>query len=774
MAKFGIGQAVSRVEDPRLLTGRGRYTDDINRPGQATAFVLRSPHAHARIEAIDASAASAAPGVLAVLSGEDVAADGLGDLPCSMDISNRDGTPRAQVPRPILAQGRVRHVGEPVALVVAESPDQARDAAELIEVDYAELPVIVDTAAAARDGAPLVWDHVPGNICFDWEQGDAAAVEAGIAGAAHVARLELVNNRLVVNSMEPRAALADTDAVSGRSTLYTPCQTVVGLRNELAEEVLRLDPSRLRVVSTDVGGGFGMKIFLYPEQCLVVWASRRLGRPVKWTSERTEAFMSDSQGRDNVSEAELGLDQDGRFLALRVTTYAALGAYLSGAGPFVPTEAGTNMLVGLYRTSAVYVNVKGVFTNTVPVDAYRGAGRPEAAYLVERLVDAAARETGLTPDEIRRRNFIGRFPYTTPLGDTYDSGDFTALMEACMEAAAWSGAEARRHEAARRGRLGGIGMACYIEKCGGGPAETVRLEFAEDDSVAIYIGNQSNGQGHETAYAQVLSDRLGIDAASIRLVQGDSDLVESGLTGGSRALSVGGAAILGAAAQVIEKGRTVAANAMEAAAADIEFADGRFTVAGTDRSMTVFEAARAARDPANLAAGMAPGLDEVHKRQPEASTFPNGCHICELEVDPDTGAVAITRYTVVDDFGAVINPSLLAGQVHGGIVQGVGQALLEHTVYDPATGQLLSGSFTDYALPRADDVLEFDFATRNVPCTTNPLGIKGAGEAGAIGAPPAVINALVDAMYRAAGIAHIDMPATPKRIWDALHRNHTE
>ena len=769
MVKFGIGQPVSRVEDPRLLTGCGCYTADIDLPGQAHAVVLRSPHAHARVDEMDTARAATAPGVLAVLTGEDVAADGLGDIPCDVALTNRDGSPRAQVPRPILAQGRVRHVGEPVALVVAETLAQAHDAAELIEVGYTPLPSVVDTAGAAHDGAPQVWDHVPGNLCFDWENGDLTAVDAAMAKAAHITRLDLVNNRVVVNAMEPRAVLAETDEASGRTTIYTPSQGVLSLREQLAKTIFKIDLALLRVVSKDVGGSFGMKIFLYSEHCLTMWASRRLGRPVKWVAERGESFLSDSQGRDNVSHAELALDAEGHILALKVTTHAALGAYLSNFGPFVPTEAGTDMLVGLYKTPAIYVNVKGMFTNTVSVDAYRGAGRPEAAYVLERMVDAAARDMGLAPDEIRRRNFIDRLPYTTPLGDTYDSGEFTTVMEACMEAADWAGAEARRRDAARRGRLLGLGLACYVERCGGGPAETARLEFAEDrDQVTITIGNQSNGQGHETAYAQVLSDRLGIDGDAIRFVQGDSDLIDPGFTGGSRALSVGGAAVSGAAVQVIEKGRTIAANAMEAAVADIEFADGRFTVAGTDRSISVFEAARAARDPANLTDGMEPGLDESHKRQPEASTFPNGCHICEMEVDPETGAVEIVRYTVVDDFGAVVNPLMLAGQVHGGIVQGIGQALLEHTVYDSETGQLISGSFVDYALPRAGDVLPFAFSTHDVPCTTNPLGVKGSGEAGAIGAPPAVMNALVDALYRAAGVTNIDMPATQERIWHAL------
>ncbi|HET6520435.1 MAG TPA: xanthine dehydrogenase family protein molybdopterin-binding subunit [Geminicoccaceae bacterium] len=773
MAKFGIGQPVTRLEDPRLITGRGRFTDDITLPNQAYAYVLRSPHAHARIVGIDTAAAAEARGVLDVLTGEDVARDGLGDIPCLIPMKNRDGSPRAETPRPLLARERVRHVGDPVACVVAESAVAARDAAELIEVGYEPLPVALGTVEATRGGAPLVWDDAPDNLAFDIEVGDRAAVDAAFAGAAHVVRVELVNNRVVCNAMEPRSAIGDYDPATDRTTLYCGCQGTHLIRDQFADKILKQPRDKVRVLCGDVGGGFGMKAFFFPEYGLVAWAARRLGHPVKWTSERTEGFMSDGQGRDNVTIVELALDADARFLGLRATTYANMGAYLSNFAPIIPTGAGPKMLAGLYRTPAIHVNVKGVLTNTLPVDAYRGAGRPEAAYVIERVVDAAAIRLGLSPDEIRRRNFVPRdgFPYRTPFGDVYDDGDFEGCMDRCMERADWAGFGARRREALRRGKLRGIGMSTYVEVCGGGSPEVAQVVVSDEGRVTILIGTQTNGQGHATAYAQILSEKLGIDAEAIELVQGDSDRTGWGLTGGSRSVPVGGAAILGAADRIIDKAKQIAAHRLETAVADIAFADGRFTVVGTDRSLSLFEVARAAADPAGLPEGMAPGLDETYKRVPEAPTYPNGCHVCEVEVDRDTGAVRIVRYTVVDDFGAVINPLLLTGQVHGGIVQGIGQALHEDTVYDPESGQLLTGSFMDYTMPRADDLTFIDFSMHNVPCRTNPLGIKGSGEAGSIGAPPAVVNAVVDALRPVTGIDHIDMPVTPLKVWRALRRN---
>jgi carbon-monoxide dehydrogenase large subunit len=772
MGQFGIGQAVERIEDQRLLTGGGRYADDLRLDRQAYAVVLRSPHAHAEFAAIDTAAAKAAPGVLLVLTGDDVKADGLGPLKCMNPVKNLDGSDRTDTYRPILAQERVRYVGDPVALVVAETLLQARDAAELIDVDFTVLPATTDTYRSAQGGAPQIWPDAIDNLCFDWGKGDREKTEAAFAGAARVTRLELRNPRVVVNSMEPRAAIGDFDKASGKATLYTSSQGTHVLRNTLADTVLNLDKANFRVVTGDVVGGFGMKIFPHPEQPLVVWAAMKLGRPVRWNSDRTEGFMSDIQGRDHVTHAEMAMDEDGRFLGLRVTTYANLGAYLSHFGTFIPTEAGTNMLNGLYALPAIWANVKGVLTNTVPTDAYRGAGRPEAIYCIERLVDKCARDMGLSPDEIRRRNFIApdQLPYKTQLGDVYDSGEFSEIMQAAMQRADWSGIAARRTAAKAKGKLLGIGMATYVERCGGGSPEVADVRFDLDaDTVTFYIGTMSNGQGHDTSYKQIMSDRLGIDTDLMTMVQGDSDVVPPGLTGGSRSVTVGGVAVAKASEAIVEKGRQIAAHVMEAAAADIEYAGGVFTVAGTDRTMSLFDVARAAQDPAKLPEGVEPGLDTSYSHAPEVPTFPNGCHIAEVEIDPDTGRVAIQRYTAVDDFGDIINPLLLAGQAHGGIVQGVGQALHEHAIYDNESGQLLSGSFMDYQMPRADDVPMFDFSMRNVPCTTNPLGIKGAGEAGAIGAPPAVVNAIIDAFAAAGASTDFDMPATPDTIWAHLN-----
>jgi carbon-monoxide dehydrogenase large subunit len=770
MAKFGMGQAVRRTEDLRLLTGKGRYTDDISLPRQAYGYVLRSPHAHARIAALDVQAARRAPGVLAVLTAAELAADRLGTLLCPIPLDTRNGKPMVKPTRPLLQGDFVRYVGDPVAFIVAEALQQARDAAELVEVQYETLPATVSTAGAVEKGAPRVWKEAPGNLCFDWEIGDSKATEAAFAKAKRVIRLDLVNNRVVPSSMETRGALADYDAEADRLTLYTSSQGSHGLRDAFAGEVLNIPPAKLRVVTPDVGGGFGMKIFPYPEQGLVLWAAKRLGRPVKWTSERSEAFVSDIHGRDNVSTAELALDESGKFLAIRVSTIANLGAYLSQYGPYIPTLAGAAMFTAVYGFAAAHVAVQGVFTNTVPIDAYRGAGRPEAAYLVERLVDHAARELGLAPDEIRRRNFIpaSAMPYRTALGLRYDTGDFAHVMEEAMRRADWSGFVARRAASDRAGKRRGIGLAYYIEVCGGGEDEFAHVRFERDGTVSIMVGSMSNGQGHETAFAQLAADRLGIDIARIRVVQGDTELIESGRgTGGSRALPVQGSAVVKTADLVIAKAKRIAAHLLEANELDVEFKEGVFAIAGTDRRLSIDEVARAAFDPAKLPKGMSPGLEDKARHKPAAATYPNGCHICEVEVDEGTGAVEVLRYTVVDDFGAVVNPMMLEGQVHGGIAQGLGQALLEHTVYDEESGQLLSGSFMDYDMPRADDLPAIAFHTENIPSTANPLGVKGAGEAGAIGAPPAVINAVVDALAPL-GVRHIDMPATPERVWRAI------
>jgi carbon-monoxide dehydrogenase large subunit len=755
MTKFASGQSVPRFEDAALIQGRGRYADDVRLAGEAHAYVLRSPHAHAAIRRVDATAARRAPGVLAVLTGAEVKADGLGDIPCMIPVTNPDGRPRGETPRPLLALDRVRHVGDPVALVVADSLARAKDAAELVEVDYDPLPAVADTYGATRPGAALVWPEIENNVCFELAFGEAAAVDGAFQRAARIVRVELENNRLVANPLEPRVAVADYDAATGRSTLYTPTQGAHVIHGQITATILKLDKEKLRVVSGNVGGGFGMKIFLHPEQPLVVWASRRLKRPVRWTGERSETFVSDVQGRDNHSIVELALDAGAKFLALRVTTYAAMGAYLSNFGPFIPQLA-LFVLSSVYRIPAIALNVKGVITNTVPVDAYRGAGRPEGIYLVERVVDVAAREFALAPDEIRRRNFIDVFPYQTPVESEYDSGDFDGAMRLAMQKADWAGFAARREAAARRGRLRGIGLAMYIERCGGGNGDTITLKVS-GGKVTVISGMQDNGQGHVTSFKQVLSEKLGLDAETIEVVQGDTDVVPNGLTGGSRFLAIGGVAAIAAADETVAHGRETAASILEAAAADIEYRDGHYWIAGTDRGVSLFDVAHKAG-----------GLAATHTRNPEKYTYPNGCHIVEAEVDPDTGVTAIERYTIVDDFGRTLNPLLAEGQIHGGTVQGVGQALLEHAHYDAQSGQLLAGSFMDYAMPRADDIPSFDCAFHNVPCTGNPLGVKGAGEAGAVGAPAAVVNAVIDALYVRTGLKHIDMPTTREKVWRAL------
>ncbi len=770
MKQFGIGQPVRRVEDRRFLTGRGRYLDDLNRPRQVHAHMLRSPHAHARIRSIDAKAARALPGVFAVFTGADIAADGLGTIPCLSVLTNHDGSQSATPERPTIAHDCVRHVGDTVAMVVAETPTLARDAAELIAVDFEPLPATIETASALGPDRPLVWDKVPGNLCFDWELGDAVAVERAMAGAQHRITFELVNNRIIVNSMEPRGAIGEYDAGEDAYTLWSSTQGSHFLRGLLAQNIFRVPENRVRVVTRDVGGGFGMKLFLYPEHILALWAAKKVGRPVKWQPERQDAFMTDTQGRDNVMRLELGLAADLRFLALSVENLANMGAYLSNFAPEIPTASGAVMFSGVYAIPAIHVRVKGAFTHTVPVDAYRGAGRPEAAYAVERLIDVAARRLGFAPHELRRRNLIQpeAMPYATPLGLTYDSGDFARNMEDALAAADVAGFPARREAAQARGRLHGLGHAVYIEQSGGGPDEFAELRFDPGGGLTILMGTQSSGQGHHTAYAQLAAERLGVDPTTIRVLQGDTEAVGFGRgTGGSRSLPVGGTALDHAAAKLIAKGRRIAAHLLEAAEPDLIFDDGTFTIAGTDRQLRIEAVARAAFDPAQLPANVEPGFAESGHFTPPASTFPNGCHVCEVEIDPETGHIEILRFLVVDDFGTVVNPLLLRGQVQGGVAQGVGQAMIENCVYDADTGQLVTGSLTDYGLPRADDLPAIEFAYNVVPCQTNPLGLKGAGEAGAIGAPPALVNAVADALSPL-GIEHIDMPMTPERVWRAI------
>jgi carbon-monoxide dehydrogenase large subunit len=760
-----MGQPVRRLEDRRFVTGQGRYTDDVRLDRETHGVVLRSPHAHAVIRAIDVSAARSAPGTLLVLTQVDVDNAGWGGLPCVIDLKNRDGAELWKPTRPVLAKGRVRHVGDPIAFVVAETLDQARDAAELIIVDYAPESASVDTLGTLAPGAAKVWPERADNLAFDWSLGDVAGAAAARMAAAHVVELTIVNNRLVSNPMEPRNALGEY--ADGRWTLTLSSQGSHTVRDLLATRVMNVPTEALRVITPDVGGGFGTKIFIYPEQPLVLLAARALGRPVRWIGERTDCFLADAHGRDHVTTARLALDRDFRFVALEVEMTANLGAYLSHYGPYIPTMAGAQMYGGVYRFDTIGVRVAGVYTHTTPVDAYRGAGRPEAAYLVERLVDHAARTVGISGAELRRRNFVrpSDMPYQTALGHRYDSGDFARNMD---DALAWADAGAfveRRAAAAGRGKLRGLGIACYIESCGGGGDETAWVDVGPDGTVAVMVGTQNNGQGHWTAYAQLVADKLGCTPEDVTLTQGDTDLVPSGRgTGGSRSIPVGGAALVAATDQVIAKGRRLAARYLECAVADVAFADGWFAIVGTDRRMALAEVAARARQ--ETVPGEEPGLAACDKFKPPAPTFPNGAHVAEIEIDPATGRIVIEGYWVVDDFGTVLNPLMLAGQVHGGVAQGVGQALLELCRYD-AGGQLLTGSFMDYCMPRAVDLPTFAFKTNVVPCATNPLGVKGAGEAGAIGAPPAIVNAVVDALAPV-GISHLDMPLTPERVWRAL------
>ncbi len=766
----GFGISPLRAEDMRLLTGRGRFTGDIDLPRQAYGHVLRSPHAHAGIDAMDTGAARAAPGVLAVLT--DAEADGIGALPGddTLDLVGRDGRAPVTPAQPVLAAKRVRYVGEAVAFVVAESAAAARDAAESIEVDYAPLPAVSDTAAAVAADAPQIWPDAPGNVSIDWEHGDRAATEAAFAAAAHVTRLDLVNNRVAGAPMETAALLGDYRAENGRYTLYTPSQGVFGLRRFLARHVLGVPERSMRVITPDVGGSFGVRIFARPEHGLVLWAARRTGRPVKWVADRGEAMAADMHGRDHVTRAELALDRNGRFLALRVSTVAALGAYVSPRARISPTLGYAEGITGAYAIPHCHARVRAVFTNTMMTNAYRGAGRPEAIYVVERLVDTAAAELGVPPVELRRRNLVpaAAMPYATATGEVYDSGDFARNLDDALARADAAGHAGRREAARARGRRRGIGVAAYVKINGGMPHEIADLAFDDAGAVTLAIGSQSNGQGHETAYAQMVAARLGLPLAEVRVVQGDTDRVAYGRgTGGSSAISVGGAAVHDAVEKIIVSGRRFAAQLLEAAEGDIDFAHGRYTVAGTDRGVAMAEVARAAFDPGPLTEGVGFGLAERGQYVAKARTYANGCHVCEVEVDVDTGHVAIVRYTVVDDIGRVLNPMLARGQVHGGLAQGIGQALAEACVYERESGQLLSGSFMDYCMPRAGDLPAFSVAFNEIPCPTNPLGVKGVGEAGITGAPPAVVNAVVDALAEF-GVRHIDMPLTPERVWRAI------
>lgn len=756
--KFGMGASVLRLEDDSFITGRGRYTDDIKPANVLHGYVLRSPAAKGAFRIASVEAALAAPGVHLVLTGADVAH--LGALRSGAMQKQPDGTYAPTRDIPILCRDRVHYVGDAIAFVVADSRALAQDAAELIEVDFDSEEPAASTATALDEGTPLVWPELGTNRAFAYHIGDRRAAEGAFAAAARVTHIEFVNNRLVCNYMEARSAIGEWRADENRFVLTTGSQGVHSMQKILAG-VFGIRSEGLRVVTPDVGGGFGPKSFVYREHALVMEASRRVGRPVKWAGDRTEHFLTDAQGRDNLVRAEMAMDDNGRFLALKVDLRANIGAYVSQFGPYIP-YMGVTMTTGVYDIGAIDVSVTGVYTNTCPVDAYRGAGRPEAAFLIEKLVDACARDIGVGPDEIRRRNFIRpeQFPYRTRTGRLYDVGEFQGHMERAMEVAQWADFEGRIALSTAEGKVRGIGMATYIEACAFAGSEPAHLVLNGDGTVALFIGTQSNGQGHATAYAQLVAEKLDLDPASIQVHQGDTDrLARGGGTGGSRSIPLGGVSAARAGEDLAAKIRKIAADELEASPADIELVGGTARIVGTDRVIGFADIARAARTPEDLK-----GFGEFVQHE---ATYPNGTHICEVEIDPQTGATTIVRYTIVDDFGATVNPILLAGQVHGGVVQGIGQALTEDAVYSE-DGQLLSASFMDYAMPRADNVPSFHFETRNVPSTTNALGIKGAGEAGTIGSTPATLNAVTDALWRAYGIGHIDMPATPSRVWAAI------
>ncbi|THD82994.1 xanthine dehydrogenase family protein molybdopterin-binding subunit [Aliigemmobacter aestuarii] len=784
----GIGASTKRREDVRFLTGKGRYTDDINIRGQLYAHFIRSDVAHGRIRSIDTSAAEAMPGVAKVFTSKDF--EGAGGLPCGWQVTDRFGKPMQEPKHPILAEGKVRHVGDPIAVVVAETLEQARDAAEAVVIDIEELEPVLDMKAALADGATKVHDDLASNLCYDWGfvEENKEAVNAAFGKAAHVVSLELKNNRLVANPMEPRVAVGDYEDHSGNHTLYTTSQNPHVIRLLMGAFVLGIPEHKLRVVAPDVGGGFGSKIYHYAEEAFVTKAAHILKRPVKWTSTRSEAFISDAHGRDHVTKIELALDADHNFTAIRTETYANMGAYLSTFAPSIPTWLHGTLMAGNYRTPLIYVNVKAVFTNTVPVDAYRGAGRPEATFQLERLIDKAARELGVDPIELRRKNFItaDQFPYQTPVAVVYDTGNYHATMDKLLEISDYAGFGARAAESAKRGKLRGFGIAHYIEACGIAPSnlvgqlgaraglyESATVRVNATGSISVFTGSHSHGQGHETSFAQVVAEMIGIDAGQVEIIHGDTSNTPMGMgTYGSRSLAVGGSALVKATNKIVNKAKKIAAHLLEASESDIELKDGKFTVAGTDKSVDWAGVTLAAYVPHNYPLeNLEPGLEETAFYDPSNFTYPSGAYGCEVEVDPDTGKVDIVAFSAADDFGNIVNPMIVEGQVQGGLAQGIGQALLENCVYDE-NGQLLSGSFMDYAMPRADDLPMFKVDhSCCTPCTHNPLGVKGCGEAGAIGSPPAVVNAVIDALHRAGHthVTHIDMPVSPARVWAAMN-----
>lgn len=767
MPDIYLGRSLARLEDARFLTGRGTYVANATPAGCLHAHVLRSPYGHARIDRLDASAARALPGVVAVYTEADLAADGIGPLPCAVAI---DFVEKLIVPpRPALAKDIVRHVGDPVACVIAESIDAALAAADAIEVDYTPLPSVVDGAAALASGAPQLWPQVPGNSAFLYHRGDKAAVDAAMARARYVVTADLLNNRVVVAPIETRAAIATYDATQDLLHLTLTGQGVHGIRRQLAESVFRIPLDRLRLSVPDVGGGFGMKNFVYPEWVHLLYAARKLRRPIRWVSERVEDFLTSAQGRDFRARARLALDEAGRFLALDVRAIANMGAYLSGNGPGTSTVSAGNAMGGVYTIPAAFLETRGVFTNTPPIDAYRGAGKPEANYLIERLVDIAARETGIDAVELRRRNLISSFPHRTPTGMQIDGGRFVANLDDALRVADQKGFEARRKRSAEAGLLRGWGLSCFLETARGAPGEVARVSFDADGGVTLAVGTMSNGQGHETTYPQVAADMLGLPIEAFRYRQGDTDLLPSGNGhGGARSMQMGGTALVMAIEAVLEKARRISAHLLQAPVEGVHFIAGRFVVNGTDRAIALLDVATAARDVANLPEGMTPGLDSLANNPSDRFGFPNGCHVAEVEIDPETGAVRLDRYTLVDDYGRLLNPMLTLGQVHGGLAQGIGQAMLEHTAFDPDTGQMLSASFMDYALPRADDLPSFaGHLDPSAPTAANRLGVKGAGQAGCMSAPQTIMSAILDAL-KPLGVTHLDMPATPLAVWQAI------
>ncbi len=776
----GIGASVKRKEDYRFLVGQGNYTDDINRPNQTYTYMLRSSSAHAKFS-LDTTKASEAKGVVKIFVGTDM---DVGSIPCGWQVDSKDGTPMREPAHPPIAKDKVRYVGEIIAVIIAETLEDAKNAAELIDVNYEDIPVIIDMQEALNNANGLVHDEIESNVCYDWEIGDSEAVDKAISEAAHITTLDVRNNRLIPNAMETRSAIGDYEHSTGQYTLYTTSQNPHVIRLLMGAFVLGLPEHKLRVVAPDVGGGFGSKIFHYAEESIVTWASNQIRRPVKWTSDRSEAFISDAHGRDHVTSVKLALDKDGKFLALKVDTLANMGAYLSTFASSVPTYLYATLLAGTYTTPAIHCNVKSIFTNTVPVDAYRGAGRPEATYLIERIVDKAAREMGISQVDIRRKNFIpvDAFPYQTPVALQYDSGNYNATLDAALKKADYDGFEARKAASAKKGMLRGIGFSTYLEACGIAPSAVVGslgaraglFECAEvrvhpTGSVTVFTGSHSHGQGHETTFAQLVSEKLGISTDMVEISHGDTNNIPFGMgTYGSRSLAVGGEAIMKAMDKVIAKAKKIAAHIMEASADDIELNNGNFEIAGTDKSMSLADISLAAYVPHNYPhEELEPGLDEKAFYDPLNFTYPGGCHICEVEINPNTGEVKVEGMTAVDDVGKVINPMIVEGQIHGGLAQGIGQALLENAAYDN-NGQLLSGSYMDYAMPRADNFVDFKVGNEVTLCTHNSLGVKGCGEVGAIGSPPAVINAVVDALSEL-GVDDISMPATSEKVWSAIN-----